>query len=189
MEYDPESDLRALEAMAANLTPYVYEEALFGTLSPNLPKLTVGALLLRLYRLKGLEDQLDPDQQNRLHDAQMNFERLRSEWITHYEAKIEQEIQSRLRTFKAFLNDYADNNALVREGYPAEAIHRTMLYHLSEEARHLEIWTDDFEDELDRQDGRLRAILAAGGEFLWAETLESLYPKSTFWWLYGYPQD
>ena len=83
MDYDPEPDLRALEAMASNLTPYLYEKELYGMLAQNLPRLTVGGLLLRLYRLRGVEPELSEGQQRRLHDAALNFEQLRSEWMVH----------------------------------------------------------------------------------------------------------
>lgn len=191
MEYEAESDLRVLEAMAANLTPYLYEDNLFGTLSPNLPKLTVGALLFRLYRLKGLEEQLSPDQQSRLHDAQLNFQQLRSEWMAHYEGKIEQEIQSRLRSFRNYLDDYGEQATRAREGYPAEATHRTILHHLEQEAHALEIWTEELEEDRQIQDARLRTALGdeAKGDFIWAKALKPLYPREDFWWLYGYPQE
>jgi len=188
MDYDPESDLRTLEAMASNLTPYLYEQELYGTLSKNLPKLTVGGLLLRLYRLHGLEDQLSSAQQQRLRDAIINYEQQRSDWMVHYEGKIEQELAARLRSLHVFLDDYAEDSTLARANYPVEATRRTIIHHLQAEAQELELWTDEFEEQLARLDRRLRTALGgATGAFSWSQRLQPLYPAGVFWWLYGEP--
>lgn len=190
MDYDPESDLRVLEAMASNLTPYLYEDALYGTLSPNLPKLTVGALHLRLHRLQALEGLLSFEQQARLRDAAMNFEQQRAEWKTHYQNKLAQEIPARLRNFKAYLDDYDESAAQARAGYPAEAAHRTMIHHLQAEARNLDLWQTEWGEELRKQDSRLRMALGdEAGHFIWAEAIAPAYDEEAYWWLYNFPKE
>lgn len=190
MSYDIDADLKALEAMASNLTPYLYEAELYGTLSRNLPKLTVGGLLLRLYRLEGLEDSLSEDQEVRLKDARLNFEQLRSEWMVHYEGKIQQEIRARLRNFAAFMEEYAANSKQAAGAYPVEATRRTIIHHLVREAKHLDLWEEDFADELGRLDVRLQAALDLDNpRFIWDDALQPIYPIEPFWWLYSTPQE
>src|SRR5579871_2702207 len=48
IRYDLDRDVRTVEQMAARLTPYVYESELYGLMPGDLPKLTVGGLLMRL---------------------------------------------------------------------------------------------------------------------------------------------
>ena len=190
MPYDPEADLRVLEAMAANLTPYLYENELYGMLAQNLPRLTIGGLLFRLYRLRALKEKLDGGQQQRLRDSQINFEQLRSEWTVHYENKIEQEIKARLNNFSNFMSDYAADPTAARGAYPNEATQRTILYHLETEATALDKWDEDYEKRLTPLDRRLQAALKnSEKKFIWDEELAEVYPQETFWWLYGVPTD
>jgi hypothetical protein len=185
MEYDPEPDLRALEAMASNLTPYLYENELYGTLSRNLPQLTVGGLLYRLHRLQGLEEQLESDQQQRLRDAAINFQQLRSEWMVHYQGKVQQELRARLNNYSVYLSE-----SDLQAAYPSEAVHRTIIHHLMEEAEKLDILEPAHQELLDSLDRRLQAASRDSEEkFIWAKELEPLYPAETFWWLYRTPQN
>jgi len=190
MAYDIDTDLKALEAMASNLTPYLYENALYGTLSMNLPKLTVGGLLLRLYRLEQLEKTLTNHQQERLRDAKINFEQQRSEWMVHYEGKITHELQARLRDLGNYLNDYDRHPKSTANGYPVEATRRTIIHHLMLEAQHLALWTDELADTLRRADSRLQAALTLDTpSFVWDDLLKQMYPMDDFWWLYSTPSE
>jgi len=190
MAYDPETDLRVLEAMAASLTPYLYEKELYGVMAQNLPRLTVGGLLLRLYRLSSLQESLDGDQEKRFRDSRINFEQLRSEWAVHYESKIQQEINARLNGIANFLSDYASDPTAARGGYPNEATQRTIIYHLQVEAMSLDIWDEDYEKRLAPLDKRLQAALKdSEKKFIWDDELAPVYPEDPFWWLYGVPTD
>jgi hypothetical protein len=190
MAYDPEADLRVLEAMAANLTPYLYEKELYGMMAQNLPRLTVGGLLFRLYRLRSLEEKLDGGQQQRFRDSRINFEQLRSEWTVHYEGKIAQEIKARINAFANFLSDYASDPAAARGGYPNEAIQRTIIYHLQVEATSLDMWDEEFEKRLAPLGKRLQSALKnSEKQFIWDDDLAEVYPEDPFWWLYGVPSD
>jgi hypothetical protein len=189
MEYDPDPDLRALEAMVANLTPYLYEEALYGTLAPNLPKLTVGALLLRLQRLQGLGDSLSAPQWERLNQAQRRFEAERYEWLNHYKGKIEKELTSRLRSIRAFSSDYSDDPSKGRDNYLPVAAERTIVHYLQAEAKTQGVWSEEWASELRQVDMKLRGSLGDEQGFIWAERLQTLYPAEDFWWLYSYPKE
>jgi len=115
---------------------------------------------------------------------------VRSEWIVHYESKIQLEIKSRLDNLKAFLEDYAADAEQASGGYPAEASHRTIIHHLQQEAENLDLWDEDFDESLAKLDEQLQGILESGqSKFVWADVLESLYPHDVFWWLYGQPAD
>lgn len=190
MKYNSETDLRELEAMASNLSPYLYQPDLYGMIGNNLPRLTVGGLLLRLLRLEGIRSQLPDSQQKRLAEARQRFEQLRQEWSSHYDTKVQKELEARLRSFEAFLDEADDFPGGARGNYPAEATRRTILEYLKEEAQQRNLWTDDLAAELQRVDRRLQAILDRNQEqFVWNETLKEVYPANRYWWLYALPQE
>jgi hypothetical protein len=185
MRYEAEGDLKVLESMASNLTPYLYESEVFGTIAPNLPKLTVGGLLLRLHRLQGVFDQLSKAQQQRFLNAKEAFENAMAQWAVHYEGKIGQEIKSRLGNYNGYIDDHRDDQAGGHQPDPSEATHRTILQHLREEAQRLGLWTSEFNERLGELDQRMRRITKSGSRFTLAPELQSLYPAETYWWLYG----
>lgn len=188
MNYDPTADLHALEAMASHLTPYLYENELYGVISNDLPRLTIGGLLMRLHRLEALQNRLSSDQQRRVAEARQSFEQKRSEWRSHYEDKLKQEIDARLNNLGAFLEDYRDDRQQARSAYPAEATHRIIIERLRDEAQSLNLWDREYENKLHRLDGRLRGTLDTENKtFVPPNGLEEVYPEQQYWWLYAYP--
>ena len=155
-DYNIEQNLEALTAMASNLTPYLYEEELFGHLGNNLPKLTVGGMLMRLYQLKHLSSDLAAEQQQRLHDAEVNINAARSEWALHYEQKIIKEIESRLGSLRWFLDDCARDPSSCGFDWNTEVEKRTIVEHLNEEAQRLDILESNLKSETSQIDSRLR---------------------------------
>lgn len=185
LAFDLERDVRALGAMAANLTPYLYEKELYGYLSGDLPRLTVGGLLMRLYRLSRLTDQLSAEQQNIVQDAAINLEAEQAEWGVHYELKVQQELEARLNSLSRFLEECREGNSTCAANYPSEAEKRIMIEHLRREAAELEVLTPELETRLRQVDSQLRRLLT-DGPFITDPLLQEVYPRDEFWWLYGY---
>lgn len=183
-DYNIKRNLNALTAMASNLVPYLYEDELFGHLGGNLPKLTIGGLLMRVHQLRQLEPQLSAKQQQELHDAVMNWESERSEWMTHYEQKILRELESRLGALRWYLDDCAKDPGACNNGWLNEAEKRTMIEHLVTEAAEFDILTDELQGQLAGIDSNIRQFHKAG-DFIWPAQLQDVYPQSTYWWLYG----
>ena len=138
LAFDLDRDLRALATMASNLAPYLYEDEMYGYLSGDLPNLTLGGLLLRLYRLGRLENLLDADQQTMLQDSRINFEAECAKWAVHYETKLQQELHARLDAFDQFLNECGDDLPSCAANYPVQAEKRTIIEHLNDELVELE---------------------------------------------------
>lgn len=188
MHYDAAGDVRAVEAMAANLTPYLYENELYGLVANDLPRLTVGGLLMRLHRLEALADSLTPAQRQRVQQARQQFEQARSEWRTHYSAKLTQEIQARLNNLTAFVREYGDDKQQAHAAYPAEATHRLILSALQKEAESLTLWTKEWQAKLRDLDTRLHGLLDKDHPtFVLPSGLEGIYPEAEYGWLYAYP--
>jgi len=187
LAFDLERDVRTLSAMASSLTPYLYEAEVFGHLDSDMPRLTLGGLLLRLHRLTSIENLLDVDQQNLVHDARLNFEAERAKWAVHYENKILQELRARLTALEQFLHECGEKRAGCAADYPVQAEKRTMIHHLAHEAARLNILPDDLAAHLKLLDQKLRQLLTEdGSEFVTDERLSVAYPRSTYWWMYSY---
>ncbi len=187
LAFDLERDVRTLSAMASSLTPYLYEAEVFGHLDGDMPRLTLGGLLLRLHRLTSIENLLDVDQQNLVQDARLNFEAERAKWAVHYENKILQELRARLTALEQFLQECAEKRAGCAADYPVQAEKRTMIHHLVHEASRLNILPNDLAAHLKLLDQKLRQLLTEdGSEFVTDERLTVAYPRSTYWWMYSH---
>ncbi len=166
LSYDVEKDVRALSAMASNLTPYLYEDELYGYLSGDLPRLTLGGLLLRLYRLRRFDHSLlGPEQETQVQDAAINFDAARSEWSVHYKTKLAAELKSRLDALDQYLRDCAEQPQGCAADYPIQAEKRTMIQHLYDELAEQNDVPDELEARLKQVDNRLRRLLS-GDEFV-----------------------
>ena len=183
---DIEQDLHIFTEMVKNLTPYLYEEPLFGHMSNRLPKLTVGGLLLRQYRLKHLADMLSSEQKARFHEAESNLESLRYEWLTHYRNKLVQEFESRVHAIEWFVDDCSKDPSTCDANWPNEAEKRTIIAHLVKEATAQDVFSDEHKSKLAQLDQNLHRFVRRG-DFLWDAALAKIYPADEFWWLHGRP--
>jgi hypothetical protein len=185
LAFDLEHDVQILSAMASNLTPYLYENEMYGYLSGDLPKLTLGGLLLRLYRLSRLDDILNAEEHNIVQDARINFEAERSKWAVHYEAKLLHELTTRVDALERFLAECGEELRQCAADYPIQAEKRTIIEHLFDESTEHDIVPDELPVRLKQLDQKLRRLFAEG-EFISDKRLEEVYPRNQFWWLYGY---
>ncbi len=185
LAYDLARDVQTLAAMASNLTPYMYEEEVFGYLSGDLPRLTLGGVLLRLYRLSRMEAYLNDEQRTVVRDAQINFEAERARWAVHYEQKLQRELGMRLNALEQFLADCARELVCGSE-YPMQAEKRTMIAHLYDEAAEHDILSDEVSTRLNQLDATLQRLTQPGPFVYTDERLAAVYPQARFWWLYAH---
>jgi hypothetical protein len=185
LAFDLERDIRVLSAMASNLTPYLYEQEIYGSLGGDLPKLTLGGLLMRLYRLSRLDDILNTEQQNLVQNARINFEAECAKWAVHYENKLQHELKARAEALLRFLDECSENPSNCAASYPAQAEKRTMIEHLRSAAKEHDVLSEDMAARVRLADQRLRRVFEEG-ESITDERLKSVYPRESFWWLYGY---
>jgi hypothetical protein len=184
LAFNLERDVRVLSAMASNLTPYLYEQEIFAHLGPDLPELTLGGLLMRLYRLSHLEDSLTTEQQSLVQNARLNFEAERSKWAVHYKNKIQHELKSRAGALLQFLDESIEDRAGATVNYPVQVEKRIMIEHLRSEAQEHGVLSDDQDHEIKAADHKLRRLFR-DGDFITDKRLKSVYPQERFWWLYG----
>ncbi len=183
IQFSVENDVRTVAAMADALTPYVYENELYGTLGGSLPRLTIGGLLMRLQRLSALSSTLTPAQQQIVTRAQAQLDKVRQEWQVAYEGKIERELPSRIQSFGQLLKDCADDPRHCADAYPSEIEKRVIVQNLQTEAETRQTLTPDVARQLRNMDDQLRKYTQPA-DFIWDARLQAAYAKDAYWYLY-----
>ena len=187
------SDLKEAAEMADHLAEYLRGDALYGSIGGGLfgsgskPPLTVGALLLRLRRLHGLEAELTPDQQSQLAAADAQHAAVKHEWRMHYDEKRLREAHSRLDAMRAFFEECTQSPKTCAANYLPEALRRTIVQELIATLDDDGLVEDDLKRKQREIDSRLRRY-TRGSDFVWAPEFASVYPRDVFWWLYARPQ-
>ncbi|MBZ0288907.1 MAG: hypothetical protein K8I30_14920, partial [Anaerolineae bacterium] len=125
--YSIERDLKEAQAMASALVPYVYEDELYGRVGMNMPSLTVGAILLRLRRLRALQGQLSPAQLDILQNIEAQVHSVSQEWSGHYQKKLVREAEARLRDIMTYAREAKESPRTAANAYMPEALRRTMI--------------------------------------------------------------
>jgi hypothetical protein len=185
-------DLNEARDMANGLADYVRGEPLYGSLgggmfgSGNKPALTVGALVLRLQRLRVLREHLTEAQKTQLDAVDHQHQTVQREWTMHYEEKVLREANSRLDAMRAYFEECAQNPRLCANAYMPEALRRTIVQELIILMDERNIASETLVTKARNTDGNLRKVTQAS-EFVWAKELAEVYPKAPFWWLYQRP--
>ncbi|MCY3779214.1 MAG: hypothetical protein OXG78_02805 [Chloroflexi bacterium] len=191
-EYSLERDLAELEQMAERLEEYILSERLYLPLSAGyarsstLPQLSIGMLLLRRRRLKGLRASLNPAQQKRLDAALQQHDAVQREWTVHYEHKLKGELPARLKQMRAFFRDCQDNPTGCASAYPPEALRRAIVQEILLALEEFGYERRDITPGVEQTDIALRRLVRSAG-FIWSSLLKPLYPPSEFWWLFARP--
>jgi hypothetical protein len=180
--YSLDVDVRAVTAMAAALVPYIYQDELYGVLSNDLPRLTVGGLIMRLNRLGILDNLLSEPQRQAVSMARSQFDKAKTEWAVAYEGKLKRELTARLRALGQFIMDCVDRR-LCADLYPGEIEKRVMVAGLQAEAQARGVLEPAIASQIAGIDDRIH-MLTRPGDFLWDARLEPAYPRASFWYLY-----
>lgn len=189
--YSVERDLKEAKTLVEALVPYVYEDELYGKAGGffgNVPSLTIGAVLLRLRRLRALHDHLTEAQRFTLGEIEALHADVYKEWRVHYDAKIEKEAISRLNTMRAFFDDCAQSPRQCAGSYMPEALRRTIVQEIVLLMASSGMDAKAVRVKIHETDSHLRGV-ASPSAFIWDVVLQPVYPQETFWWLYARPQE
>ena len=191
--YDIDQDLKEAEAMVKVLDPYIYEDQLYrrvggaGIFSrSNIPYMTLGAVLLRLRRLRTLEDQLSSAQEATLAQLEEQHDSIHQEWRVHYEKKLVKEAASRLDAMRMFFDECEQNPKLCASAYMPEALRRTIVQETLRAMTQMQVESADVNAKKAQIDQKLRGVVRSS-EFIWSDLLQSVYPEDEYWWLYHRP--
>lgn len=192
--YSLARDLDELEQMVERLGDYLLGDAMYLSIGggffrgSSTPQMTIGALLLRRRRLSHLRAKLKRADGIRLDAALAQHADLQREWTLHYEKKLRREVPMRLKVMAGFFRECSENPRDCGGAYPVEALRRTIVQEILLALDEFGYEKRDAAAAPRPADQALRRLLHAG-EFIWAPPLEAVYPRATFWWLYGRPDD
>lgn len=167
-------DLQFLTESLPQLQAYLLSKELYWPLGGNLPRLTLGALLLALTRLEGSQ----PGAADRLR-AQVDTVRVK--WRSAWEQKVARETANRLRLWTQFLSDLLSAPEQNADAYPGEVRGRVILELLLRE-----VPTAPEKTTLAEAEAPLKARWLPAA-FLWETTFQTAFPETEFWFLYGKP--
>ena len=190
--YSLERDLDELEQMVERLGDYLLGDAMYLPVSggffrgSSTPQMTIGALLLRRRRLAHLRNKLNPSDQSRLDSALAQHDNLQREWTLHYEKKLKREVPMRLKVMAGFFRECSENPRDCASAYPIETLRRTIVQEILLALDEFGYDESDVTAAVQQADHALRRFLHAG-DFIWSPQLEPVYPRASFWWLYGSP--
>ncbi|MDL1902140.1 hypothetical protein FBR02_15390 [Anaerolineae bacterium CFX9] len=187
--YSFDKDLREAKAMADALVPYVHEDNLYGTvggggwfgMGAKMPALTIGALLMRLQRLRALENELTAEQRGQLSQAERKLESVQREWTRHYEDKLVQEAKSRLKAIEQWFEENRDDPRSAANAWLPEAHRRTVVQAIANV-----LPSEEIDKAIRRVDSGLRRWVEPA-DFIWSPALQPAYPQTMYWWLYSRP--
>jgi hypothetical protein len=164
-----DQDKRFLDAGMQALSDYLLSKELFYPLEGDLPRLTIGNLVLARRRVEATgTDVLFPQ-----------IDTIKEKWRVAWGQKASREIHTRLELWRNFLDEYRsspDNNA---DRYPVEVRYRVILQLIAEEA--------DSTPELELLPG-LDSMLKSSwlpGEFVWEKKVAGGFDRIQFWFLFG----
>lgn len=180
-------DLDIMQAMLGEMAGYLKRDAVYGPMPSSMPKLTIGAYLMRQHRLRALAANLDQPDYERLHQLTTQFEQLLAENVVSSEAKMYQELAARLTQWSTYLAEVERNVEAYAFEYPTAVQNRVIL---SELLKFLTLppyqFNEDWQTQVHKQDQLLKSIWEDGG-FIWPDVWQAAYPKTIYWWLYGQP--
>lgn len=188
--YLPDSDLSFLQAAAPEFEQYLLSPEIYWHLqSPRgqgpLPLLSLGGLVLAMARLDAVKPSL-PDPQSRTEERSTSqVSDLRARWASVVARKIAAEASRHLNLWRSYLQDLKESPYSALDRYPQDVRERVLLALLASqpEATLLDATHHRAVAGLD-QELRMRF---REGEFLWDSRLQSAFPRSGFWFLYGEP--
>lgn len=186
-------DVALCGAMADEMEDYLKAKELFW--EPNrrrpggaeLPKLTLGGLLLAMRRLQALRDRLAPDQLGALTRAGRELAHHRTQWRARYGAKLARDLRSRLDAWAWYLDDCERQGEPAIVHYPHQVKTRVKVDLLLDEAAGVALEVEESRQRQAALDERLRADFVAG-DFCWLAPLVTGFPPERFWYLYGQPR-
>jgi hypothetical protein len=170
-----DQDRAYLETGIPELNDYLLSDELYWPVSArgfNLPRLTIGGLLLAKTRLEA--------QGERIELLASQLDAVRSKWQVAWETKAGQEFRSRFRLWGNYLLDYLQTPESHADAYSHEVRNRAILELLRPEL------PADLPERaaLASSDGALRSRLLPG-DFIWEPEVQTGFPRDEYWFLYG----
>ncbi|HET7011295.1 MAG TPA: hypothetical protein VFI11_11005 [Anaerolineales bacterium] len=138
--------------------------------------LSLGGLLLIQDSLRA-EASLPAPTKQRLEELERRWATLSRSQASALARKAEKELRMRVNLWKAYLADLGERRGMTQE-YQHQVRQRAMIERLADLGA---------SQNLTGLDDQLRAVFRRG-PFVWQTPLQSAYPESRYWFLYGAPE-
>lgn len=187
---DPGVDLAVVEVMAEELEAYLVDDELYRQLlvrtpsGDQRPQMTGGDLLTRLYRLTQEQKLLSPEERGRLKQAQTRVEDVSRALRSRFHERLAREVRARINSLRWFLDDCRQDRARCHTEYVYEIRNRQRIEEILKEVAGA--LPKELAAALDQIDRQLEQLTNATS-FIWDERLETIFPRSTYWYLYRRP--
>ena len=179
-------DLSILEHMATEMNAYLHSDVTRWPMKHiDTPPLTIGGYLMRESRLTTLQEQLQPEEQERLQKAAQAFADLLADNVVRFEQRAHQELHTFLGEWVGHLR-----SSHIREpAYYTEKVDtRVVIQALADRLLAGPYQLDpQVREEMETLDSNLRGRWQPG-EFIWSAVWQPAYPAEKYWWLYGQPR-
>ncbi len=147
-------------------------------------RLTTGNLLLNINEISARLDQLSEVQKQDFYNLLNTWNKMHQTWLSTMQAKALTELGSRINLWAAYLTDLNDNQILA-EQFPVEIRNRVICSLLEDLISDTPEYAS-IQRKINLLDQQLRQVFQKG-PFVWAQSLEEIYPEDEFWFLYGQP--
>lgn len=184
----PASDLAIVREMVSELENYIVNDDLYRTISVRLAtgdarlQMTGGDLLTRLYRLDMERSRLSAQEVSELNALQKEAERVIYSLRTRFNERLGRELKARTDALKWYLDEAAQNPTEGRANYPYEIRNRQRIEELVKRVG-AEL-PADATSAVSAIDRRLRGV-SQGDRFVWDPSLEAVFPRQPYWYLYA----
>ena len=142
--------------------------------------------MLTLDELAAQKLQMGPKQSMQYDRLLRKFEGIRQKWQAAIENKAIQELKMRINLWRGYLNDLEEQPNWI-ENYPTEVRNRVMIDHLTTIIGPKPELKNEFQ-AISSLDHRIQDFLIPG-EFIWEDSLRTIYPQDKFPYLYMKPRD
>ena len=175
--------LAVLRQKALDLPEYLLADVLFWPMAgANMPKLSLGLMLLARGRLAAMSGEMDDERQAERGEAESKIDASLAQWRVAAETKAGRELHSRVNLWQRFWEEYSDDPRSRASNYATEVTQRAIAALLLRAFPRLaETASAQSLAVLDRS---IRRRLK-GDQFVWEPKLQPAFPKAEFWFLYS----
>jgi len=181
-------DLEFLQAACEEVEAYLLSKQLFWPINassplgePAFPLLTLGGLLLSIKKSQARE--LNPGQSAIFIKTDKSIEMVKSRWRVAWGHKAQREFLSRLRQWENYMDELRQDPEIHGDYYAQEIRTRAILDFLMPE---MDPPVGAYLDLLTGLDRVLREVLKPTN-FIWPTDLVAGFPKESYWYLWGLP--
>ena len=183
-----EYNLDLMQAMLAEMEPYLLSEEVFWALSaqsrgglPSYPRLTIGGFLLTMDELTVQRGDMTPEQAHTHKRLEIQYRSIHAKWAAAIDRKARKEMNSRCNLWHAYVEELEEKQKVPYD-HPRELRQRVMFERLLEMVK-IDSEIERLHESVEDVDKRFRMV-SVPADFIWDDGMQSIYDRETYWYLY-----